>query len=148
MVQMRSDLARQQELMNASFAAKREGAVTFHKSPLYERLEDLHAKERRKSFKLPWKSCLFLIGILYFFYGGGQEDLQESLKEAVIAEIAGNPQIQSLNIDGLPPEDHVQNLLQKVPQDEMATVSITLNGQTIMKDISVSEIENLQKTQF
>lgn len=81
MVQLKSDLYRQQAYMDASLNAKREATDNYGPSPLYERLAEIREKEAHRSSKkrgFPIMIILSLLSFSYFVFFG-KDMMQESM---------------------------------------------------------------------
>ena len=139
MVQLRSDLARQSELMHASLSAKREGAV-FYKSPLYERLAEMQEKSnKRKARRFPWITVISVVSIIPFMVGGSEDKSANSAFNTI------NQIQQGQNVFAhTTPEHEINNLLAVEGLNEKATVSVTIGGKTVSKELSVSDIQRMQ----
>ena len=142
MVQLSSDYARQKELMQASLTAKREGAE-FVTSPLYERLTEMQAKaERRRGRKSKWFMILVAVSVIPFVFGGdGDKVSHEAAAESGVKTVQMSP-------DGVvSPEQEMDNMLADNDPYEKATVSVTIGGKTISRELTISEIQKLQSMQ-
>lgn len=161
MVQLKSDIYRQQEFMDASLNAKREGMVDMGPSPMYERLAEMREKEHRRSSKkrgMPWMIIISLVSFGYFIMYG-KDMMQESLPAIQQQVIQAQLQQQGMTgMQGMPPstnlpqpiqasaqmEAQASNALTSMAPNEKATISITVGGQTITREMTLSEIQQMQ----
>ena len=139
-IQMNSDLARQNELMQASLSAKREGAI-MNKSPLYERLATMQAREeRRRNRRFPWLTIVVALIALPFIM---QEKSKASIN--VDADIPFPTREEVYGSDT--PETEFSTMMVDRKDHEKATVSVTIGGKTVSKEMSVSDIRKMHMSE-
>lgn len=139
-IQMNSDLARQNEFMQASLSAKREGAV-MSKSPLYERLATMQAREeRRRNRRFPWLTIVIALIALPFIMqekSNASIDVDANIPFPTREEVYGSDT----------PETEVSTMMIDQKDHEKATVSVTIGGKTVSKEMSVSDIRKMHMSE-
>ncbi len=130
MIEMKNDVMRRATYDMASQEARKDTFNYEMHQTMEERLGAMREKQMRPKRKKPWFLIFTVVTTIPIFFMGD-----------MLPSLSGVPQM-------ITPEQQLQGVAKNAEGGEMATVSVTIAGKTVSKQIPVSEVQSLQATQY
>ena len=126
MLEMKSDLQRRSSYNAASREARLDDFNYQKHETMEEKLTHLRDRQSRPKKRLPWFTIISIVSIVPMFFMGDM--------------MPGKPSMGSRAT----PETQLSQSINESSTNDMATVSVTIGGKTITRQLSVGEIQALQ----
>ena len=126
MVELKSDIARRSALYDASLKARKDDFnYTMHRT-MHEQLSSIRERQMRPKRRIPWVTIISIVSVIPFLFTGEGQTAIKGLKQTSS------------------PEQQLSHQIQNANPDEVATVSVTIGGQTMTRQLTAAEIQAMQ----
>jgi len=129
MVEMQSDLARHARLSKASIEAQQDPFSYGKQKTLHEKITDLHTRSTRPKRRFLWLKIISVICAVTFYLTSDMTSTPTALTALK----------SSQNIENNT-EQQLVNSFNAAQPDDVATVTVTIGGQTFTRNLTAAEI--------